>query len=609
MVHQTHGSGSPRLMTEQHQSSRLVRNGETCSHYQAQPRSSLSHESHRKTDTKGLRMLPRTEGELSTGLALMPLREEKLRCKKRLLLKPDQIKCDGSRPHCTQCRESGRHCVFGEDGRPNARVSKEAIQAINNKMADLEYALLQRGLAGNHQALDESSSSQYAAFDVRRSLAPDCAVSADRITPDVHMQNDHHILSDTASASRHQEHYSVDCPSKGSTVNASSLEINALVHSESGLSLHGPTSSLRPPLSLLSSRSSPNRVKSVSPSALEKERNLKDWKLQLFAQTSLERQKEYYHIIHGNTDLDGVDPTLAFNLLGFYWNHQHNTYLVTYRPAIMHSLATGGPYCNKLLLNSLFYTGALQSGHESLMNEEKDPATLGSRFFERFQQLVSSQVEISSIPTIAALIVMGSAVLTRGKQTLGWMYSGMAFRMIADLGLHLDPDKVNHSQFISKETTYNLTATDIEQQRRVFWGAFMQDRFQSLFYGRRPEISLFHGFEPPTELLDTFDELETWSPHRDTSASNEYNPTPTYVPQQKHNISNRDSLLKLAHLTSEIIELFYIPSTTKLAFDQALHAIDSIQTKLDLWFQQLPTHLQYEPGKDPAPPPHRFYPQ
>ena len=45
-----------------------------------------------------------------------------------------------------------------------------------------------------------------------------------------------------------------------------------------------------------------------------------------------------------NLDFDGVDPELAWHLLDLHWNRQHHAFMVTYRPAFMRDMASGGPY-------------------------------------------------------------------------------------------------------------------------------------------------------------------------------------------------------------------------------------------------------------------------
>ncbi|KAF2467908.1 uncharacterized protein BDR25DRAFT_152860, partial [Lindgomyces ingoldianus] len=326
---------------------------------------------------------------------------------------------------------------------------------------------------------------------------------------------------------------------------------------------------------------------------------------ELFANTARQLQLEQLSSWQAKWDLDGVDPQTANHLLNLYWNHQYNTYLCVYRPAVMESLATGGPYSNKLLLHAMLHNGALQSGREDLMDVPGDPQTLGSRFFRRFEELLPSSMRTSSIASISAFIVMGSSLLTRGYQTLGWLYCGISYRMISDLGLDINPAKVQTSSLLAKEPEYSQTAIDSELQRRVFWGSYMNDRFNSLYFGRPPSLHVIQGFEPDREILDAYDEMDLWSPCLDSFRPSSI---PVYTPLPKYNVSNRNSLLVLADITSDIIDKFYKPGLEFSSPEAAWKQVHEVQKMLDEWSSSLPAHLQYDPEKDLTPPPHRFYP-
>lgn len=56
--------------------------------------------------------------------------------------------------------------------------------------------------------------------------------------------------------------------------------------------------------------------------------------------------------------------------------------------------------------------------------------------------------------------------------------TGMGIRMIINLGLHLDAD--SYSTSFSKKKTLEET----EIRRRLFWGAFVSEKLQSLYLGR-----------------------------------------------------------------------------------------------------------------------------
>lgn len=167
----------------------------------------------------------------------------------------------------------------------------------------------------------------------------------------------------------------------------------------------------------------------------------------------------------GKLDFDGVDPELGFHLLSLHWNRQHHSFLLTYRPAFMRDMACGGKYFSKLLLNAIYYGASKFSPRLELRRDPNDVRTAGWAFRKRVKELLGDALDRSEITTIQALLVMTNSLFALGdERSAAWMYAGLAFRMIVDLGIHVD------RPFVPASST--LTEEDVEIHRRVFWGAF-----------------------------------------------------------------------------------------------------------------------------------------
>jgi hypothetical protein len=84
----------------------------------------------------------------------------------------------------------------------------------------------------------------------------------------------------------------------------------------------------------------------------------------------------------------------------------------------------------------------------------------------------------SEITTIQALIIIASPLFTWcDERSTSWLYAGIAFNMIIDLGIHVDASALPN--------VHGLCEEDLEVRRRIFWGA----------YGMRcPSVSLYLGF-------------------------------------------------------------------------------------------------------------------
>ena len=84
-----------------------------------------------------------------------------------------------------------------------------------------------------------------------------------------------------------------------------------------------------------------------------------------------------------------------------------------------------------------------------------------TQFRQRVLELLGGALDKSEITTIQAMLVMTNSLFALGdERSAAWIYAGIAFRMLIDLGAHLDSQ------------TPKTTEEDLEIRRRVFWGAF-----------------------------------------------------------------------------------------------------------------------------------------
>jgi len=104
-----------------------------------------------------------------------------------------------------------------------------------------------------------------------------------------------------------------------------------------------------------------------------------------------------------------------------------------------------------------------------------------------------------TVATVQALVVMSASEAAFTRDARGWIYSGkssihfvvdifilitnisgMAVRLSADLGLHLDlSDHVREGR---------LTARELDVRRTTFWGVFVHDKY---VLGKMPSVSAY----------------------------------------------------------------------------------------------------------------------
>ena len=325
---------------------------------------------------------------------------------------------------------------------------------------------------------------------------------------------------------------------------------------------------------------------------------------QLISFAAITKQKEsmLYSTpsIAAHIDFDGVSMDMAMHLMDLHWNRLHLMYLLTYRPAFMDSLMNNGPYVNKLLMNAIYLQSSLYSDRKSLRSNPEEPQSTGMAFYERFKSLLVHYIDKPSLPTVVALLTCGACLVQYGKQSAGWMFCGMAYRMILDLGYHIESDTTPH-----RGEESNISALEKEIRRRVYWGAYATDKSQSLYLGQCPALYLREG-NVPREFNDSFEELEEWKPYIDPCAQLQSTAIPAYPGRPSYAISTFESLLQLSIITETIISAFYSTKSANENFHTLLRTREQIQAQLDRWRSSLPSHLLFDPNAECTSPPHQI---
>lgn len=313
----------------------------------------------------------------------------------------------------------------------------------------------------------------------------------------------------------------------------------------------------------------------------------------LLAAAAEQRQLESINARAGKLDFDGVDPELGLHLLNLHWNRQHHAYQATYRPAFMRDMACGGPYFSKILLNAIYYGASKFSPRLDIRKDPEDVRTAGWRFRDRVRDLLGPALDHSQISTIQALLQMSNSLFALSdEQSASWVYAGTAFRMLIDLGLHVDATAMPSMQRLSDE--------DIEIRRRVFWSAFVIDKMQSLYQGRPASLQAT-DCQVPIQFLDTYEELEHWQPFAYTSDTK-------YRGSASYSVSTFTELCKLCIILTEILNKMYREERMKKSSDALIADLKSLENSLQDWKDQLPQHLDLDLSQSAEllqiPPPH-----
>ena len=345
------------------------------------------------------------------------------------------------------------------------------------------------------------------------------------------------------------------------------------------------------------------------------------------------KQKQWEEYAIANTAVKAnISKEVSNELLKYHWCWIHPLFLMVYRPAFIRGMALvdasspdspDPPYFSDTLLKVIhahcarFLNHAVHQHQYQTMPTSSAPMPVvssASEFMEKMTEearisLGMETLKQSSIPTIQALLQQSAREIVFGRSSQGWLYSGMAFRMAFDMGIHLPSDKLQ--MFVK-----SLSPEDIEIRKRLFWSCYTWDKIISLYLGRMP------GFTPSTDdvpltFMDDYSDSDLWAPYYgetpgpEVAAAN-YPPCPGYV------ISCFTHLCKLCIILNDLLQGIYSPTSpnTETQTSDAHARSDDTRTSessfirisrsLHTFWTELPQHLLISPSQTPplAPPVH-----
>lgn len=105
----------------------------------------------------------------------------------------------------------------------------------------------------------------------------------------------------------------------------------------------------------------------------------------------------------------------------------------------------------------------------------ENPAKACAPFITKAQELIIPLLHLPTTDVVTGLLLLAWANYGQNSESGLWQYSGMAFRMAADLGIH-------------EVSEIYETAAHVVRTRLLFWSLFVTDRILSFSTGRPPSI-------------------------------------------------------------------------------------------------------------------------
>ncbi|ORZ18823.1 fungal-specific transcription factor domain-domain-containing protein [Absidia repens] len=254
---------------------------------------------------------------------------------------------------------------------------------------------------------------------------------------------------------------------------------------------------------------------------------------------------------------------LSKKLLDLYFTHFYTLLPIVHKDSFLESYESTTHPPSQLLLNAIYAVASRICSDERVLTSPDQPSTAGDIFFERARILLDFEYDDFKVSTVQSLLLMSSHQNGALKSIRGWIYSGMAFRMSQNLGLHCNCDD------------WDLTHAEKEERKRLFYCCFAIDRISCAMHGRIPLIDERDCDTPYPQDNDKCDEGTGGDKIMD----------------------NFHALIKLCDLLGSVLrEIYSVKGRQQL---KRMSSPDALIARLDKtlnnWMAKLPTAARYRP--------------
>ncbi|KAL3444195.1 fungal-specific transcription factor domain-containing protein [Aspergillus insuetus] len=271
-------------------------------------------------------------------------------------------------------------------------------------------------------------------------------------------------------------------------------------------------------------------------------------------------------------------------LLHLFWKHYNSVIRVVDQEAFEVGRDTGG--------GGPFYSGFLHicilaAGYRFADKQRPDMLRIAlpgreSLLHREAKYMLDYEMERpGGLPSIAALLLLGDLEVGCGRDNAGWLYSGMAYRLCFDVGLHLD----------RRSDSSGLSERDIEIGRMTLWACVIFDRYWALFLGR------------PTALKP--DDLEIYE------LSQRFDRLGTSPPGSAQDLEMEiyQALFELMEMAGKITAITNpsVSSSARTDHDRVVYLrMAALDSELEKWYTRLPEALKYTAENAATAPPSFF---
>lgn len=195
-----------------------------------------------------------------------------------------------------------------------------------------------------------------------------------------------------------------------------------------------------------------------------------------------------------------------------------------------------------------------------------------------FQQEDTNKSSLPKLVLIQTLLCLAFYEIKTGNNELAWYFSGLAFRIVHEIGLHLHSsswsiNKEEHEQ----RTSENLSQYDTEVRSRIYWGCYLADHLISQLFGRVSTLNLSNSTVPETdELPSTAVDIKEFVLCKQAECPQVANPV--------------KSLIVLSRITSWFVNKIFIQS---YIFEERVENLAKFNAEIMNWKASLSQELQW----------------
>ncbi|KAH7115887.1 fungal-specific transcription factor domain-containing protein [Dendryphion nanum] len=457
------------------------------------------------------------------SMACLNCRKSRIRCK-----------IDQGQNTCSQCRQAGIECAFdSRDGRKNRANSKAVANELSKRIQHLESLLKESGQG--HPILDPVLGP-----DTQQDSPTDDAATADLLHP-----------MGTDSETQSTPFFDEDPPPYPESFQQHTLTQPA-----------GATGQTRAILGRLMPRPvkfdmASGRVRFFGPTT----------NMHILSRSTVDSSKTPETFWPISTLVRDLTPETHDYLIDLFFDCHNSAVHIVHKWAFFDDLKVGGTQ----FYSNFLHMCILAEGYRYADKNRLDIKKLGcsgadsSTFHTKAKKMAELElVKPGGVPSLQAFFLLGDLEVGIGRDDTGWMFAGMAFRLLFDVGLHVDPCELR------------LTDREVQIRHMVLWACIMNDVYWAVYLGR-PTMLKPNDIAPAC-LNKDFDRL-IQSQMR------------TYAYEKTIETRVYEALLQLMDLLEPLCETRDLRKNLKPA--DAYFKIATLDRRLNNWYSDLPERLRW----------------